>query len=118
MSHGAGFFAVSAFICVACSIAWGRLRHSGYWLLLGFLAGLMCAIRATNVFYGFFGLYPLLVQLRSPQGRGRKLLLDVALAVAGALPVAAANALLAGEFRQTAGVFLRRGDDSSGPSPA
>ena len=93
MSHGAGFFAVSAFIYVACSIAWGRLKGGGYWLLLGFLAGLMCTIRATNVFYGLFALYPLLERLRSPQDRGKKLLLDVALALAGVLPLAAAQML-------------------------
>jgi hypothetical protein len=93
MSHGASFFAVSAFIYVACSIAWGRFQGSGYWLLLGLLAGLMCVIRPTNVFYGLFGLYPLAARLRSPEGRGKRLFLDVALAVAGGLPAAGAQML-------------------------
>ena len=36
------------FCLPGCSIAWGRLDSRGYWLLLGFLAGLMCTIRAPT----------------------------------------------------------------------
>ncbi len=93
VAHGAGFFAVSAFVYLACSIAWGRFDGRVYWLLLGFLAGLMSIVRATNLVYCLFGLYPLLARLRSSQGGGKKLLLDVALALAGMLPPVAAQVL-------------------------
>ena len=93
MSHGAGFFAVSAFVYLACSIAWGNLNGKGYWLLLGFLAGLMVVTRATNIIYCLFGFYPLLADWKSSHGCGKRLALTVTLGLAGALPLVAAQML-------------------------